>query len=209
METPVSFVSAGYTLEGLLQKRPGSRGVVLTHPHPLYGGDMRNSVVDAVRRAYTECGFSTLRFNFRGVGKSRGRYDEGSGEQDDVAAAVSFLKDSEIDTVHLCGYSFGAWVNARAVMKGLIIDTMNMIAPPAAFMDFKGITGLETLQRVVVGDRDDIAPVDRIRRMLPSWNPDADLHIIPGADHFFSGRLAALEAAFRKCLAVLSPPGSD
>lgn len=209
METPVSFVSAGYTLEGLLQKHPGSRGVVLTHPHPLYGGDMRNSVVDAVRRAYAECGFSTLRFNFRGVGGSRGRYDEGRGEQDDVAAAVSFLKDSGIDTVHLCGYSFGAWVNARAVMKGLSIDTMNMIAPPVAFMDFEGVADLEPLRWVLVGEKDDIAPVDRIRRMLPSWNPDADLDIIPGADHFFSGRLESLKAVFRKCVAVLSPPGSD
>jgi len=208
LEHPITIVSDDFEIEALLDNFPGSRGVVVTHPHPLYGGDMRNGVVAAACRAYAETGFSTLRFNFRGVGKSGGRYGDGVGEQKDVEAAVLLLRDSGIDTVHLCGYSFGAWVNAQAVSEGLSVDAMIMVAPPVAFMDFERVFGLASLRFVLVGDRDEIAPLDGIRRMLPSWSPGARLETIPGADHFFSGKLPTLEASLRKYLKVPSPNSS-
>ncbi len=195
MEKPITVLASGLKIEGLMEKRPGTVGAVITHPHPLYGGDMHNLVVETVRLAYSESGFSTLRFNFRGVGKSQGSYGQGEKEQTDVRFAVSFLKEAGIDTVHLCGYSFGAWVNAKAVMQGLLVDAMVMVSPPAAFMDFEGISGLRALKSVIVGDRDEMAPLRRIREMLPLWNPTADLEILPGADHFFSGHVKALKTA--------------
>lgn len=206
MEKPISFLSTGFEIEGLLEIFPGMRGVVVTHPHPLYGGEMRNAVVEAMRRAYAESGFSTLRFNFRGVGKSQGRHNQGFGEQDDMRAAVAYLRDMGIKLVHLCGYSFGAWVSARAVMSGLSIETMVMVSPPVAFMDFEGMTGIDALQWVLVGDRDEIAPISRIREMIPSWNPNAGLEIIPGADHFFSGQMKTLESTLQRCLEIYFPP---
>ncbi len=186
-------------MEGLLERRSKRRGVVITHPHPLYGGDMENPVVETVRLACAAKGLSTLRFNFRGVGKSQGRHDRGRKEQADVRAAVAYLRETGIDTVCLWGYSFGAWVNAKAVQKGLSVAAMVMISPPVAFMDFEGIAALGSLRCVIAGDRDDMGPLSRIREMLSLWNPEARLESIPGADHFFSGQLGALQAAAGRC----------
>jgi len=89
-EERVFFKSNGLKIEGLISESETLNGVVVTHPHPLYGGDMNNNVVESVVRAYGKKGYTTLRFNFRGVGRSEGGYDEGTGEQGDVRAAVAF-----------------------------------------------------------------------------------------------------------------------
>ena len=187
MEQAVLFASENLELEGMIERREGMRGVVVTHPHPLYGGDMDNMVVETICQAYGQCGFTTLRFNFRGAGRSQGRYDEGRGEQNDVRAALGLLKDDGIQQIDLAGYSFGAWINALAVTGGLQAQRLVMVSPPVAFIDFADIGALPDLQLVVTGSRDDIAPVERIRQQLPLWNPDTALEIIDGCDHFYSG----------------------
>ena len=193
MEQAVLFASENLELEGIIARRDGMRGVVVTHPHPLYGGDMDNMVVETICQAYGQCGFTTLRFNFRGAGRSQGRYDEGRGEQNDVRAAVDLLKDDGIQQIDLAGYSFGAWINALAVSGGLQAQRLVMVSPPVAFIDFAEIGALPDLQLVITGSRDDIAPVERIRQQLPRWNPDTDLEIIDGCDHFYSGYSRQLE----------------
>jgi alpha/beta superfamily hydrolase len=80
VEQTVIFESEGLELEALLSRESGDRAVVVTHPHPLYGGEMHNPVVEIIARAYQKIGYATLRFNFRGVGNSRGNYDDGKGE---------------------------------------------------------------------------------------------------------------------------------
>ena len=87
----------------------------------------------------------------------------------------------------------------------LSIESLLMVSPPLVFMDFEGSAGLDC---VIVGDQDEIAPVAGIRRMLTSWNPKAALEVIPGADHFFSGKVPVLESALRRHLDVFSPPFS-
>ncbi|MBT8350657.1 MAG: alpha/beta hydrolase, partial [Deltaproteobacteria bacterium] len=89
MEERITFLSENYQLEGLLDKSSTDSGVVITHPHPLYGGDMNNFIVDLIASAYKKKDFTTLRFNFRGTGKSQGSYADGTGEQEDVCSAVS------------------------------------------------------------------------------------------------------------------------
>ena len=89
------FFSGEFELAGLLDMQSTDRGAVIAHPHPLYGGDMHNTVVKTVADAYGELGYATLRFNFRGVAPSLGRHDDGAGEMEDVAAAVSFLAGDE------------------------------------------------------------------------------------------------------------------
>ena len=110
MEKITTFISDSFEIEGQLFEGDKKRGVVITHPHPLYGGDMQNNVVGAISLACQKIGFTTLKFNFRGVGGSQGNYDDGNGEQEDVRAAVAYLADTGIRQIDLAGYSFGAWV---------------------------------------------------------------------------------------------------
>ena len=91
MEIEISFLSETYEIEGLLEKKSPEQGVIITHPHPLYGGDMYNPVVDTLVTAYQQKGYTTLRFNFRGTGSSQGYFDDGKGEQQDVRAAFSYF----------------------------------------------------------------------------------------------------------------------
>ena len=106
------------------------RGVVISHPHPLYGGEMRNQVVGLIQEVFAGKGWTTLRFNFRGVGRSQGEYDEGVGEQEDVRAAVRYLKELGVEEIFLAGYSFGAWVNAQVALDYLDVAGSILVAPP-------------------------------------------------------------------------------
>lgn len=187
MPENIVFESEGYQIEGLLKNNSETKGVVITHPHPLYGGDMNNSVVYAIMRAYQDKNYTTLRFNFRGVGRSQGNYADGIGEQADVLAAVAFLADMGIRHIDLAGYSFGAWVNALAAPGQDGIAGMVMVSPPVAFVDFSTVGTINALKLIVTGSRDEIAPPDQIRPLYPQWNPDARLEIIEGADHFYGG----------------------
>ena len=190
-EENVRFRSGEWEMEGLYHPGPSATAVVVTHPHPLYGGDMFNPVVAAIIDAYHKAGFATLRFNFRGTGKSAGTHDQGIGEQVDVAGAVDFLEAEGFREVHLSGYSFGAWVNAMTLQGDVSVKGLTMVAPPVAFIDFNDGLCLPMLSAVVAGSRDEIAPPELIRPYLEQWNRHVrlDLDIIDGADHFFMGFL--------------------
>ena len=187
MQENISFLSDGLTLEGQLYPGSIDAGIVITHPHPLYGGDMYNNVVQAVARFFQRKGYSTLCFNFRGVGKSLGAYDKGRGEQNDVRAAIEYLQSQNITAVDLAGYSFGAWVNARLAVKDHLTCNMVMVSPPVALIEFKAIESIAGLKLVITGSEDEIAPKELIRKLLPTWNPDAAVEVIQGADHFYFG----------------------
>jgi len=190
----ITFMSEGFKIEGLLDPMSDDRGVVITHPHPLYGGDMYNYVVESIARIYKENKYTTLRFNFRGAGESGGKYDNGIGEQQDVVAALSHLYESGIKKLCLAGYSFGAWVNAHAAEKSLSVQEMLVVSPPVAFMDYTDITPNKKLKLVVTGSNDEIAPPEKIHKLLPDWNNEALFEVIQGADHFYSGYLNNLES---------------
>jgi alpha/beta superfamily hydrolase len=199
MEESVAFGSAGHRLEGRLQRISADKAALITHPHTLYGGDMDNAVVAVLTQACEAHGWTTLRFNFRGAGESQGHCDNGLGEQDDAAAAIDFLLGQGVKRIALAGYSFGAWVLARwsqrpAVLQAQHIGGLVLVAPPVAFLDFAGIGRIRGLRRVIAGSEDEIAPPSRIAPLLPLWQPDADLKIIPGADHFFGGYFRQLQA---------------
>lgn len=204
MEITSTFISDGFEIEGQLAEGNPCKGVVITHPHPLYGGDMNNNVVVAVRRAYQKMGVTTLRFNFRGVGNSQGNYGDGIGEQEDVRSAVALLANKGIRQIDLAGYSFGAWVNALAVNNGLEVDNMIMVSPPVAFIDFGSLSVLRNLKLIVTGNRDDIAPAAMVEKSYPAWNPTARFEVISGADHFYGGYQDKLEAVL---MDFLTGPG--
>lgn len=186
MEEKISFRSDGFQLQGLLH-RAGANGVVVTHPHPLYGGNMYNPVVEIITQVFRNQGYTTLRFDFRGAGNSQGRYDQGAGEKRDVSRALAYLAQINIEKICLAGYSFGAWVNAQIHPGETPVTEMIMVSPPVAFIDFGPPQEMTHLKLVVSGSRDDIAPVHMIQERLVSWNPTTPFEIITGADHFFSG----------------------
>ena len=102
-EEQIFFESGELKLEGLLNRCSGDAGVVISHPHPQYGGSMQNDVVKSLVKAYKKANFTTLRFNFRGVGRSTGHYDEGTGEQVDVQGAVAYLEGLGLTGHSACG----------------------------------------------------------------------------------------------------------
>lgn len=193
METRIQFSSGPHALEGLFSEGRGDKGAVITHPHPLYGGDMTNDVVEAATWICQQFGYATLRFNFRGVGSSQGRYEDGKGETEDVRAALAWLRDQGISRTDLYGYSFGAWVNGRLDCRSERIHRMVMISPPVNFIQFEGVESLPCLGLAVVGDSDEFAETGRVRSLLDRISPEARLEIIPDTDHFFSGALRDLE----------------
>lgn len=104
MKKTITFPADNFEIEGLLAMEAGKQGVVISHPHPLYGGNMYNPVVETIQTAYRNCGYTTLRFNFRGVGKSQGAHEAGIGEQADVVGAASYLTDLGLTQIDLAGH---------------------------------------------------------------------------------------------------------
>jgi hypothetical protein len=201
MEEKITFPSGRYRLEGYWQAGTNGKGVAITHPHPLYGGTMNNPVVETIQNAYQQNGHATLRFNFRGVGGSQGNFDNGLGEQNDVRAAIAFIENMKVSAVDLAGYSFGAWVNAGVIADNRTsIASMIMISPPVGFIEFENVSALDCLKLVVTGRRDEIAPVNQIRDLLPAWNPRAHFEIIDGCDHFYMGYLDKLHSILTQYL---------
>ncbi len=184
-EKPVFFNSQGLLIEGLIQESSGSRAVAVTHPHPLYGGDMHNHVVFGMVSAYEQKGYTTLRFNFRGVGKSEGRHDQGRGEQEDVKAALAYLKELGKSSLDLAGYSFGSWVIAKGLASTEQVKRVVMVSPPVSFLDFSFLRYDPRIELVITGAEDTFASPSLIKERLAVWNPRAVCRIIQGEDHFF------------------------
>jgi alpha/beta superfamily hydrolase len=191
-------------LEGVFTPGAGPDAVVITHPHPLYGGNMDNHVVAAVERAFLVKSFSVLRFNFRGTCGSTGRFDEGRLEMADVRAAVKWVRKEKTDRVTLAGYSFGARVNAGAVAGGLAVMDHVMISPPVAFMSFDDIVALDKTGLIITGAQDDIAPPGLVQDHIDRWAVPARFDVIENCDHFYSGCLKNLE----KCIRQYLEPGT-
>ncbi len=189
------FPSGSLFLEGLLVQGKLSRAVVVSHPHPLYGGDMHNHVVGLIAGAFEDQGWTTLCFNFRGTGRSQGDFDQGLGEQKDVSAAVAYLKELGEQKIILAGYSFGAWVNAQAALTIPDVQGSILVSPPAGMMDFSFLSQDTKTRLVVLGDQDPYAPVAKIKNLVQSMPTPPPIKIIKGADHFFSSGWEELTAA--------------
>jgi alpha/beta superfamily hydrolase len=186
---------------------PGTdRAVVLAHPHPLYGGNMDNLVIGQAAAACQAKGFTTLRFNFRGAGKSSGTYDQGRGEQKDLLSAAEYVKSRGVRIIDFIGYSFGAWVIAHTPLEFPQSGRVLMISPPSAMMDFENPPPCPGLKLIITGSQDEIAPPAMVEKLISRLNPDAELKIIAGADHFFS---AGLEELKNEVYKFLEMPDTD
>jgi alpha/beta superfamily hydrolase len=195
----VTVQSAG-NLEAILREGGKNAGVVISHPHPLYGGDMSNNVVEAIEKGFSAKGFTTLRFNFRGVGGSDGAFDEGVGEVDDLLAALRFLEGQlrENARLVLAGYSFGAWICSKAATRISGIDSLFLVAYPFAFYGTDELRAFPDKIYFVGGSYDDIGPADALLtfyRDLPKI--DKHLKIIP-TSHFFAGKESEIAQFIRE-----------
>lgn len=163
---------AGLRLEARLFVPPSARaGLVLCHPHPLYGGEMDNPVVLRMAEAAWEMDVATLRFNFRGVGRSTGSHDAGTGEQDDALAALDLLAGALGAHVPLAvaGYSFGAWIGALAGSRDARVRALALIAPALAHHDFGCLEGKRVPTLLVGGDADTYCPAGELRRLAARY----------------------------------------
>jgi len=194
----------GVKLEAVLrhpQQRPPRGAAVLCHPHPVHGGTMNNRVIFRSGRAANEAGLLALRFNFRGVGASSGQYDQGTGEQEDVQAAVEWLGGEAPGLpLVLIGFSFGAWVGLQVACRDPEIVAMIGLGLPLNSYNFDFLLENYKPSLFIVGSEDEFCPrekMERLSRRLPSYS---DAIWIEGADHFFANQLDQMQGHIRRFL---------
>ena len=181
-------------LEGRLTPGHRDRGVVLCHPHPLYGGSMLTPVILTVEAAFHAAGFTTLAFNFRGVGASEGTHGEGSAEVADVAGALAHLRES-VDAsprlVAVAGYSFGSLVGGRAAAADPGVGFYLGVAPVLARYDYGFLAGVRGRVALIAPRRDEFSDVARLEALAASL-PERPWVRAIDTDHFFGDALDEL-----------------
>ena len=196
----VNFNGPDGRLEGRYHpsNRPQAPLALLLHPHPQHGGTMNNKIIYKLFQTFTKRGFSTLRFNFRGVGRSQGQFDNGQGELSDAASALDWMQTQNPNTrsCWIAGFSFGAWVAMQLMMRRPEIDGFISIAPPASQHDFSFLAPCPASGMIIHGDKDEVVPqssVDKLAQKLQKQkNIKIDYRIVEGSDHFFIHHLDPL-----------------
>ena len=189
MEEQVRFSAGAVSLEGLYAATQAQIGAVVCHPHPLYGGEMHNNVVTALVQAFERAGIATLRFNFRGVGRSGGSHDHGNGEVEDVRAAVTYLLSRQaVSTVVVAGYSFGSMVGLRAGAGDDRVHKLIGVALPMGFGDPSFLLPSPKPKLLISGDQDNYCPLPALNEFFAKLAGPKALVTVSGADHFFWGQ---------------------
>jgi len=188
-------------LEGRYQhsKKPNAPIALMLHPHPQYGGTMNNKVVYTLFHAFVRQGFSVLRFNFRGVGRSQGVFDRGEGELSDAASALDWLQTYNENAAGcwIAGFSFGAWIGMQLLMRRPEISGFISVAPPANMHDFSFLAPCPSSGLIVQGDKDEVVPEPSVKKLVDKLSHQRgiaiDYRVVPGADHFFQEQMDVLE----------------
>ncbi len=171
--------------------KPNAPVALLLHPHPEHGGTMNNKVVYHLHHVFVRRGFSVLRFNFRGVGRSQGMFDRGEGELSDAASALDWLQSQNADAAGywITGFSFGAWIGMQLLMRRPEIKGFISIAPPANVHDFSFLAPCPSSGLIVQGDRDEMVPQEAVQKLVDKLSLQKsitiDYQIVKGANHFF------------------------
>lgn len=187
------FPCGDIVLEGewhLPQGRGPFPGVVVCHPHPLYGGNMLNNIVVAICEALSRHSMAAFRFNFRGVGNSGGAFGEGIAEQEDVRAVLAFiLSTADIDAkrIGLAGYSFGASVALPVALEDERVGLLALVSPALSDSGWEQLKGYRQAKFVIVGDADFVIPLERLRQHIGDIADPKHYQVVSGADHFWWG----------------------
>jgi alpha/beta superfamily hydrolase len=177
---------------------------LVCHPHPLYGGTMHNKVVFRAAKAALLAGLPTLRFNFRGAGKSVGTFTGGEGEREDVRAALDYLA-AHFPGLPVClmGFSFGSWVGLAVGATDPRVSTLVGLGVPANMSDFDFLHDVRKPKLILQGTRDEFGSVAQVSELFDSLAEPKQIHWVEGADHFFAGKLDEVQEALRQFLAPI------
>jgi len=194
-------------LEVLIEKPSGDprAAVVFAHPLPTHGGTMHTKVVFQGAKALARVGCAVLRFNFRGVGRSAGAWDEGRGECDDFAAAVEFMA-AEYSGIDLwaAGFSFGAYVALTAGASDDRVCALIGIAPPVNRYDFTAVKTSPKPKFIIHGEADELIPLKQVREFYAQLADPKELVEIDRANHLFDGQVGEVADALEDLLADFS-----
>jgi uncharacterized protein len=169
---------------------------LVCHPHPQFQGTMHNKVVFAVAEAFFGLGCEVLRFNFRGVGLSAGKYDYGRGETEDALAAVEYLRQRHPNLpCHLAGFSFGAWISVEVCKVSRSVASLTAVATPFKYFDPTVLQLISIPKLFLQGAADEVCPPLQLQELFPSFMEPKAIVLFNGADHFFRGYLEALRTA--------------
>jgi len=189
---------------------------IILHPHPQYGGTMNNRLVYGMFHMFVRRGFSVLRFNFRGVGRSQGMFDQGHGELRDTAAALDWMQQHNPNSniAWVGGFSFGAWIAMQLLMRRPEIQGFLCAGLPANMYDFSFLAPCPSSGLIIHGERDMVTPTEAVEKLVTKLSQQRgitiDFHQVEGADHFFSKHYdefeEVIEAYLDKRLKPVSQP---
>jgi len=203
IENRVKFPCGDLILEGMTivpESKGPYPGVVVCHPHSLYGGEMNNNVVVPICQALAQASIASLRFNFRGVGASQGQFADGIGEREDIVAAISYLSTLETvdkERIGLCGYSFGGGVSLEVAPTDKRVKALALISP--AISTYVSLKQYTKPKLIVCGGADQFVSIISLQRLAEELPPPNDFELVSGADHFWGGyedKVAARVTAF-------------
>ena len=196
----VIFTGPAGRLEGRYHpaKQKNAPIAMVLHPHPQFQGNMNHPIVYQVYYAFVARGFSVLRFNFRGVGRSQGEFDAGIGELADAATALDWLQTSNpaASQTWVAGFDFGAYIGMQLLMRRPEISGFLSVAPPANTLDFTFLAPCPASGLMVQGDADQLVPPESVKKLVEKLSAQKgiviDYTLIPGANHFFTGQMNEL-----------------
>ncbi|MGF1474137.1 MAG: alpha/beta hydrolase [Geminicoccaceae bacterium] len=179
---------------------------LILHPHPLHGGTMNNRIVYNLFLAYQRRGFSVLRFNFRGVGRSQGIFDQGQGELRDAASALDWMQlhNPNSKVCWVAGFSFGSWIAMQLLMRRPEIEGFVCAALPASQYDFSFLAPCPSSGVMIQGSKDIVTSVESVEKLAHKLQHQRkitiDVTTIADADHAFSGKLEVFNEAVERYL---------
>ncbi|UNM06566.1 MAG: alpha/beta hydrolase [Holosporaceae bacterium] len=171
---------------------------IILHPHPLHGGTMNNKVTYSTYQAFVQKGFNVMRFNFRGVGRSEGTFDNGEGELADAAAVLDWLQSDNPNAsgFWVAGFSFGAWIAMQLLMRRPEINGFISVSPPANIYDFNFLAPCPVSGLMIQGTSDEIVSLEAVESLAKKLSAQKAVTVsfekIEGADHFYTGKLNSL-----------------
>jgi alpha/beta superfamily hydrolase len=189
-------------LEGMYHQAEDSKAptALILHPNPLYGGTMNNKITYHLYKAFVNNNFSVLRINFRGVGNSSGKFDNGIGEIEDINATLDWLRIQNEKTSHywIAGFSFGAYVGMQSIMRRPEIEGFIAVSPPCSRYNFGFFSPCPISGLVIQGSEDEISKPIETTKLVQMCHRQKSVSVsyelIEGADHFFTDYISDLDS---------------